>query len=178
METGLDRYETIIGLFVVVTVGSILLWFSLAQSAGDEAKKIEGWLSTTSNGVTFQYPEKLTTRYVVPVDWPPQIQIVPGPLACSQAGEPMERAGRTISRVIDTNKFCITEVSQSVEGNVYSQYAYAFERGEKVYILTFSLKYFLCEDLEEGPKKDCMAERSVFDLDRVVSQMVSTLKSG
>ena len=48
-------------------------------------------VSDSTTGVTFKYPQDLNTTYINASDWPPQVQVLSGPFACVDAGEPNAR---------------------------------------------------------------------------------------
>lgn len=147
-----------------------------AQCSGENAES--GWItySDTIQGITFRYPKELTTAYIHTVDWPPKVQIVEGPLTCTEAGEETARAGRTERRMVDNREYCVTLVSEGAAGSVYTQYAYAFPTQGKVSIFTFSLRTVQCRNYDEEEKSRCESEREVFYLDGLVDKIAKTLE--
>lgn len=131
----------------------------------------------TVNGITFQYPAQLMTKYIRAVDWPPSVQVVSGPFTCTEAGSEITPAGKTQKEVINGHTYCVTEESQGAAGSIYSSYAYAFPRGNKVMIFTFSLQLPQCVNYDEPRRTECTQERQTFDLNNLVDEIVSTIKT-
>lgn len=138
---------------------------------------MDSWktFTDTSNGVTFRYPETISTKYIALVDWPPKIQLINGPLTCTQAGNVIDRAGKTESRIINGKEYCVTTVSEGAAGSTYNQYAYATAIGNKVAILTFTLRYPECANYDDPKKSECEAERTTFTIDPIIGEIVGTI---
>jgi hypothetical protein len=111
------------------------------------------------------------------VDWPPQIQVVPGPFSCTEAGEETSRAGRTENRIIDGTVYCVTKVTEGAAGSIYTQYAYARETdGNKVMILTFSSRAVQCTNYDEPEASACEVEQEAFDPDKIAGDWIKTIE--
>jgi len=134
------------------------------------------WKTTTSNGVTFQYPEILLTEYINAVDWPPQVQVLNEAFTCTEAGSETARAGQTIKRMVDDRIYCVTKESEGAAGSIYTNYAYAFPKDRKTIIFTFSLRAVQCANYDDPQKIACENERSAFDLDSTVNRMARSIK--
>jgi hypothetical protein len=104
------------------------------------------------------------------------VYVSEGPFTCTEAGEAEDRAGKTELRNINGSVYCVTESTEGAAGNIYSQYAYAFERDGSVVTLTFSTKTVQCGNFDEQQRRGCEQEKETFDLDLLVDQMVHTLK--
>lgn len=130
----------------------------------------------SQSGVTFKYPENLTTTYISAVDWPPLAQVLNQPYGCAEAGAEIERSGRTEKRLVDDRQYCRTTLLEGAAGSSYAQYAYAFPKDDKTVILTFTLRYPQCLNYDDPKKTQCLNERESFDLDAVVDRVAISLK--
>lgn len=136
-----------------------------------------GWKTLTDRktGVTFQYPDKLTTTYITASDWPPTVQVQTVPFTCTNAGTETGRAGKTETRMVDNRSYCVTTSSEGAAGSIYNQYAYAFQKGSRTVILTFTVRMVQCGNFDEPQKTACENEREAFDLDGTVDRIAQTL---
>jgi len=130
----------------------------------------------SQSGVSFKYPENLTTKYINTVDWPPLVQVLPGPYTCLEAGSENAPAGKTEKRLVDNREYCLTRESEGAAGSIYTQYAYAFAQADKVVYLTFSLRFPQCGNYSEPQLTACQIERETFDIDSVIDKIARTLK--
>lgn len=127
-------------------------------------------------GISFRYPQTLTTRYITAVDWPPTVFLSDDPYSCAEAGEATARAGITERKFVFGNEYCVTTVSEGAAGSVYDQYAYARSDDAGSIIMTLSVRKVQCSNYDEPQKTECEAERSGFDLDSLINQIFSTLE--
>lgn len=133
--------------------------------------------TNTEAEVSFRYPETLPTFYIEAVDWPPQVQVLPEMFVCEEAGEVTDRAGKTESRTIDGTSFCVTTITEGAAGSVYDQYAYAYESGgQETTILTFSTRSSQCGNYDSDQENACELERTAFNLDELIGQIVETIE--
>lgn len=149
------------------------------QSIGTiEVENIYPWqkFMDEESGITFEYPEALTTEYIEVTDWPPQVQILDEPLACTEAGDVTTRAGRTEERIIGERTYCVTETNEGAAGSVYTQYAYATEINNKTVVLTFSTRASQCENYSEPEMNECTIERGSFSPDSLIARIFQTLE--
>ena len=148
--------------------------FTLCPQVSQEG---DSWKTATNSdlGVSFKYPETLTTTYIHPVDWPPQVQILNEPFACVEAGLEIARAGRTEKRTVDNRVYCRTIESEGAAGSTYTNYAYAFSKKNKTVILAFTLRSVQCDNYDDPQKTACKNERSSFDIDSVVDKMAQSI---
>jgi hypothetical protein len=126
------------------------------------------------SGVSFRYPEKLTTKYISTVDWPPKIAVTDGPLTCTEAGVETARAGQTVRRTVDDREYCVTRESEGAAGSIYTNYAYATQKDDKVLIFTFSLRAVQCANYDDPQKAECENERTSFDIDSVLDRIAQS----
>jgi hypothetical protein len=152
------------------------IWKKQASEKTIEA----GWktFSDATKGVTFQYPESLAVKYIYLVDWPPQIQILNEPFACSEAGMEIARAGKTEKRIVGGRTYCVTKITEGTAGSDYTQYAYKFSgvfpKNNKVAILTFTLRFVRCENYDDSAQRECKSERKTFDVDSIIDRIART----
>jgi hypothetical protein len=136
-----------------------------------------GWLTHTdaSSGLAFHYPSDLGARYIHPVDWPTKLQVVDGPWQCTAAGCETARAVKTERQVLGGRSYCVTRESEGAAGSIYTMYAYAFEHGGRVALLTFSLRAVQCGNYDEPRKSECETERAAFDVSPTIDAIARTL---
>jgi len=142
------------------------------------ATTIPGWkaFSDAQTGVSFQYPENFSTKYISIVDWPPLASAINEPFTCTEAGSEIGRAGITQKQTIDGREYCVTKISEGAAGSVYTQYAYAFPLNGKTEVLTFSLRFPQCANYPDPQKTACVAERAPFDPGATIDRIAQTLK--
>ncbi len=127
------------------------------------------------SSMQFYYPDTFGTTYLTAFDWPPQLQVLNGPLTCVEAGSVIERAGKTEKRTIGGREFCVTEMQEGAAGSVYTQYAYATAVDTaRTAIFTFSTRMPQCANYDMPERSACEAERG-FDLDGLVAHIAQTL---
>lgn len=132
----------------------------------EQAPINEGMTATTTNGVSFFYPEKLPTSYINTAEWPPQIKVLNGPYVCTTKAE----------RVIDGKKFCVTEEAEGAAGSTYTTYTYISQFGNKALSTTFTLRAVQCANYDEPKASECTMERASFSVDSLVSKIIETIK--
>lgn len=139
----------------------------------------DGWktYNDESKGISFKYPEKLTTKYTSVVDWPPQVKFLNQTYTCNWVGSEIEQAGRTEKRIVDNREYCVTKKNEGAAGSTYTNYIYAFSQNNGTATLTFSIRSVQCGNyygmLEET---ECEGEQQTFDIDGVVDRIFKTLE--
>ena len=137
----------------------------------------DSWeLSATENEETFKYPSDLSTKYIMPSDWPPVLNVYNETFTCNQAGKETERAGETKLETIAGHEYCVTRVTEGAAGSSYTQYAYARAANDKTEILTFSLRFVQCGNYDEALMSECEVERAAFDIGPTVDEIFNTIK--
>ena len=131
-------------------------------------------VSDSTTGVTFKYPQDLNTTYINASDWPPQVQVLSGPFACVDAGEPNARSGQTLAKTINGHNYCITIVSEGAAGSTYLQYAYETTMQDKNLYFTFTLREPQCANYDDPQKTTCETERKSFDVDNLIDNIIQT----
>lgn len=138
----------------------------------------EGWetFADSARGIAFEYPPDLGTDYIHAVDWPPQVKVEDGPFICTAAGSEIARAGRTEPVTIDGRTYCVTRVREGAAGSIYTLYAFAMPAGERVAILTFSLREVQCANYDEPARGECERERVAFSIEPIIDRIARTLR--
>ncbi len=128
--------------------------------------------------ISFKYPEKLDTKYITLVDWPPAVNLEKGKITCLEAGEEEERAGKTEEIKINGNVYCLTTVLGAAAGSMYTEYAYAkaLASGDTA-ILTFSTRQPQCANYDEPKKSECEAERNSFDINQLINSILVSIET-
>lgn len=129
----------------------------------------------SGTGITFQYPEKFQTEYIHPLDWPPQIHMIPEPFVCTETGEETARAGQTSKQQIGERTYCVTKITEGAAGSTYAQYAYAFPLNKETLIFTFSIRTVQCGNYSEPQKTACEKERTSFDIGAIIDRMAKSI---
>lgn len=129
-----------------------------------------------ASGLTFRYPEKLSTQYIDIVDWPPEVQVLNEAFECIEAGNEIDRAGETEKRIVDDRNYCVTRKTEGAAGSMYTQYAYAFPKDNTTVTFIFTLRSQQCANYDELKKTECENERESFDVDNVVDKMAKSVK--
>lgn len=143
-----------------------------------EIKVEAGWkiFNNSAQGISFQYPDSFQTTYMRALDWPPQVQIINESFECVEAGSEIDRAGRTEKHVISGREYCVTKKTEGAAGSIYTQYAYALPRGDKVIIFTFSIRATQCGNYPEPQKIECENERASFNIDSLIDRVAQTFR--
>jgi len=136
----------------------------------------ELWKEYNSNGISFQYPEKLTTKYVFTQEWPPIIKIESGNFSCVET--PQEKSSMleiTSQRLVDNRIYCVNVKNEGAAGSIYSSYVYTTPRRGKLVSVSFVLQYPSCTNYDKEQNQVCASEREAFDLDATVDRIVQTV---
>jgi hypothetical protein len=139
-----------------------------------QAPQNKNWKTYTDQktGISFQYPQNLSTQYITAQGWPPKIEISPEAYSCIATTTPN---GKTEEKIM-SGKTCITTETQGAAGSIYDQYSYKTSINGKVLILTLTLRETQCGNYPEPQKTDCNNERQTFDLDSLVDSIFQTVK--
>ena len=132
--------------------------------------------SDDKQGVSFQYPDQLAATYIHPVDWPPQITVANSPFACVEVGSEIMQGGQTQKIMINSREYCLTKASEGAAGSVYTQYAYAFPKNDKILTFAFTLQFVQCANYDDPKKVQCENERAAFDIDSTVDRMAQSVQ--
>ncbi len=130
----------------------------------------------TQRGISFRYPENPVAKYMEAIDWPPQTEVLNKQFTCTEAGSETARAGQTLKRIVNDRTYCVTKVTEGAAGSIYTEYAYAFPKDDKIVIFTFSIRFVQCGNYGEPEKTECENVRTAFNLDGVIDQIAQTLQ--
>jgi hypothetical protein len=157
-------------LILTIIVGSFYFISYEKTQSGD-------WLTTTdpSTNLRFKYPKNLLTAYIKEINWPPKIQILNEPFICIESGNETYMTEKTERRIINGGSYCVTTVSEGAAGSTYTQYTYAFPQGRETLLLTFSLRFFNCENYERVQVQECQYEQKNFNMDNTIDYIVNTI---
>ncbi len=126
---------------------------------------ISSWKSkTTAEGVSFRYPEKLTTKYIYVQEWPPQIEVKIAQFFCA---EPLKK--------INSRDYCIGTQTEGAAGSIYTTYTYNTMQNDRLVSLRFTLRYVQCGNYGEPQKSGCEIERNAFNVDALADRIVQTV---
>lgn len=134
----------------------------------------DDWAEFSNEEYSFNYPVDIGTSYVHLLDWPPTVQVLNEEFSCLEAGQEIDRAGRTEAVTIKGQEYCRTVVSEGAAGSIYTQYSYAFEQDDNVVILSFSTRVPQCANYDEPQALACEAEKSSVDIDDLANRVAST----
>jgi hypothetical protein len=147
-------------------------------TTSDNSETNSGWAiqNDSTTGLTFEYPRALPVKYITPFDWPPKLQITNQMFDCTEAGSETDRTGKTEKMTVEGRPYCLTRITEGAAGSVYTQYSYAFPRGNTTAILTFSLRAHQCGNYPEAERVVCENERKSFVLDKTIDQVARSLR--
>lgn len=138
----------------------------------------DSWATLTNdNGITYQYPDKLSTKYIDVAEWPPVIKIERGIYSC--AVTPPERsdvASTTSQTLVSNRNYCVISENEGAAGSVYSSYVYTTVRGDELIHVSFTLRYTSCYNYDEPQMQECTQERETFNVDPIIDKIVQTIK--
>ena len=142
-----------------------------------EEISIPGWKTFSDNqqGIEFQYPEKLPTNFMSVTEWPPKITISEESLFCPEAPPGNDLTG-PIRGIINNHIYCVGATVGAAAGSTYAEYTYATEKNGKLITLNFTLQSPQCDNYEDPQKTQCQDERSTFDLDGTIDQIIQSVK--
>ena len=128
------------------------------------------------NGVNFQYPKQLLTKYMHPVEWPPKVGVINGSLICTESGSLITEAGITEKRIIASTTYCVNYRIEGAAGSTYTDYTYKTLKDNKVIVMTFSMQAVQCVNYDDPNKTECENERKTFNIDNIINNIISTIK--
>ena len=132
--------------------------------------------SNSNIGVSFEYPEDISTNYIAISDWPPKVQVISGPFACVDAGEPNAQTGQTLPKKINNHDYCVTTVTNHTIDSTYYQYAYERQIQDKILYFTFSLKFTDCTEYDNLDRNSCKKEETELNIDNLLDNIIQTTK--
>ncbi len=169
-------------LLVILAFGVYAFWpkqeasnpVSTQDVMGDEPADL--WTERYEGGISFQYPERLTAKYIFIQEWPPVIEIGEGAYYCETT--PLETSSlseMTLQRSVDDRTYCVNIENEGAAGSVYSSYTYTTAKDGGLVSIRFSLRYPDCNDYGLGQAEVCANEREAFDIDATVDRIIQTV---
>lgn len=129
-----------------------------------------------TQGITFQYPKQLLTKYIHPVEWPPKMTVISGTFNCVESGTAITQTGKTEKRIIASTTYCVTYLNNGAAGSTYTDYTYKTLKNNNVVTVTFSLRAVQCANYDDPNKTECENERKTFNIDNIINNIISTIK--
>jgi hypothetical protein len=117
------------------------------------------------------YLENKLNRYVLPVQWPPEIAVSTSTLSCKKGGSQILPSGKTEWKYINGNNYCLTTQAEGAAGSVYTTYTYKGLVNKKVVSFTFITRVPQCENYDEPQKTECEEEKKLFNIDTMVDKI-------
>ncbi|MFA4999429.1 MAG: hypothetical protein WC519_01745 [Parcubacteria group bacterium] len=137
----------------------------------------ELWKEYSGEGVSFKYPEKLTTQYISAQEWPPTVKVESGNFSCIETPQEISSLSDiTTQRLVDNRIYCLNVKNEGAAGSVYSSYVYTTPKNGKIVKVSFVLRYIGCGNYDKEQNQACTSEREAFDLDATVDRIVQTIK--
>ncbi len=135
------------------------------------------WIATSSNGYSFEYPEKLGTTYINTVDWPPVFNIENKSYTCIESGvSENDIQGKVNKEIINGKEFCITRKSEGAAGSVYTNYTYTFAIDNQTGIFTFTTRQPQCMNYDDPKQTECINEENNFEISNIIDIITSKIK--
>jgi len=116
----------------------------------------------TTSGVSTTLPKYISEQE----NWPPVITANKNSYSCDTGGPYSQQ---TTEKVIDGVTYCIKTENEGAAGTTYKTITYT--TSEKT--STFTLRYVSCGNYGDPEKADCLRNQSAFDLDKIVSSLMS-----
>lgn len=133
--------------------------------------------STGDDGVTYQYPESLSAKYISVAEWPPVVEIETGTFSCNTTPQELSGVSEiTSQRIVDGRSYCVNIKHEGAAGSVYSSYVYTTAKDDKLIKVSFTLRYPNCANYDEEQGEACASEREAFDIDATVDRIIQSIK--
>lgn len=142
-------------------------------------KTVIFWRSSTNDasGLIFDYPTALNTKFIHVQSWPPKLTITNQAFLCVETPSTSSLPERAMERVISSKLYCIKAISEGAAGSVYTDYTYSTALDDKTLSFNFILRYPQCGNYSEPEKTQCAEERTSFNLDEIIAQMVASVRT-
>jgi hypothetical protein len=142
-------------------------------------KTLTFWQSSTddASGLIFDYPTSLNTKFVYFQSWPPELTITNQAFSCVETSPISSLPERVMERVISSKLYCIKAISEGAAGSVYTDYTYSTMMDNKVANLNFILRYSQCDNYSDSEKTQCIEERTNFNLDVIVAEIMTSIRT-
>lgn len=128
----------------------------------------------------------LNTEYIASQDWkviivneeekyPPKFKITEGQIDCKITSSESDLLYETAKRSIDGRIYCIESLSEGAAGTIYTQYIYSTIKSGSLITVSCVIRYPQCMNYSEPQSTECENERETFDLEKIISYIVSML---
>jgi hypothetical protein len=165
-----------LGLVVIIVLAGAWLAFNYNRETPTETPT--DWLTFTDEaGVyTFLYPATLSTTYLHPLDWPPQVDLLEGnTLVCDIPERATAHAGQIEKKEIGGREYCVAAQVEGAAGSTYTDYAYTTLLNNRPVRFIFTIQEPQCANYDEPKRSACEAEQGAFNLDQLVDQIAQSL---
>ncbi len=95
---------------------------------------------------------------------------------CTQTGSATGPNGKTSLVTINTNPYCVTVEGDGAAGSSYYQYTYEFPKSGKTMVLTFTLRYPVCENYDQPKSTECTNEESTFNVNTIGAEIAQSVR--
>jgi len=174
-------FKSVTGASAVATHRYYSRYYSLWTIAEQTNESVEPshddlWTATTTSaGLTFNYPSEWLAKYISQVNWPPQVTMENQQFICNPSASEIEQGGQTELRTVDNRPYCLTKASEGAAGSAYTTYTYKFPRGNQSGVVAFTLRFVQCQNYDEPKAAECESERSSFDIDGLADRIAQSL---
>jgi hypothetical protein len=132
-------------------------------------------------GISYKYIDNLyingkLTEYVHPVEWPPKVALSTDKYVCHVSGSTIDAGGLTYEKTVDDQTFCVNAASEGAAGSVYTNYTFKKQLGNKVVSMSFVIRAPQCGNFDEPQATNCNKEKQIFNVDRMMAQILATIK--
>ena len=128
-----------------------------------------------NEGIEYEYPVNLNTKFINTQKWPPVATVKTGSFVCDETPQTNSALEGTRKRTIETNSYCIKTVNEGAAGSIYTVYDYTFLKNDKLINFNFALKFLNCDNYSEPEKTNCKNERNSFQIDNIIDKMAQKL---
>lgn len=144
----------------------------------DQMTNENDWVffSSSTSDFTFFYPKDFGTKYIHTAEWPPIVTSVNNSYVCKEGGDEVLSGGETTEISVGENDYCRTVSSEGAAGSVYTSYSYTSRiDSDSTAQMDFSIRIVQCANYDDPQKTECLAEREIFDIDKIVDQMFASV---
>lgn len=127
-------------------------------------------------GIIFQYPERLDTKYIAPTEWPPKIKVEEKNYTCIENPAALILPGETRQVTIDGRLYCAHTETGVAAGSTYRTFTYTTEKDGKLLTLTFTLRAPQCANYDDPSRTECEAEEARFDVDLLADSILQKVE--
>ena len=139
--------------------------FVTSTTTSEVTTNLKTYTDATSSAA-FMYEDPLPLVYIRPMEWPPHITVENKSLSCVSKDK----------KTIGGQLYCVTAVSEGAAGSTYITYTYATEINAKTVTLNFTLQEPQCLNYDNPKQTECLNERSAFNPDTLVSDIMKTVR--